>query len=522
MKISDIYQCIRNAHKRIFYRNKKLSGIARFLLTNSSNINSEKVIFKHDSSDDSFNWRYDMNDKKHYITSTEKIHSYVNVKTKNSLSLTTNFLKEVYRHELGHALYTERDSEKLIGELKKFNIPFSLFNLFEDCNIEYKIVNDFPQFGKFFWHRYMDIPEESDNASEALYTLKLKEAMYRMTNSKSGNLTRFLPKLKFNSGLKEKVIFMNSIQRPSEINSRLAIIKYYREYCEADNIFVKADIIKRWISTFGSEIPNHYEGQNKIHGNEDKKKKAGSKIGNVNSDKGITSNIDYDNIDNRGFGITEGERSLTNRIFSSLRPICKKAYSVRNAISTSGSRLYIKNAITRLENAFRSYRKTGSKLKMICFVDFSGSMRNTFLHLGGKEFLGALKLLNERNIIDLKMIISYNAYNYDITNHSISKLMELEPCGNHENFDNNLKKYDSDLKPQDLVLLFTDGYLTGNIPNEESYRRRGINLIASCICEKSQVSKIRRYCDQYFTKSFIDTSPISLAKRLLEYSMKKA
>ena len=521
MTISDITRCIRNAHKRIFYRNTKLSGIARFLLMTHTPLKGEKVIFQHDSKDDSFNWRYDKNDKKHFITSTEKIHNVVNVKTKNSLALTTNFMKEVYRHELGHALYTERDSDILIQELKKFNIPFNLFNLFEDCFIEFKIVKDFPQFGKFFWHRYIDILDEAHTASEALYSLKLKEAMIRMHNSKSGNLTRFLPDVKFNSGLKEKVIYISNTQRKSEINSRLAITKYYREYCESDNIYLKADILNRWVLTFGSDVPHHYEGQNKVQGYQDQEKPKQSQIGNSNSDKGITSNIDYDNIENRGFGITEGERSLTNRIFSSLRPICKKAYSIRNAISTSGSRLYIKNAITRLENAFRSYRKTGSKLKMICFVDFSGSMRQTIMHLGGKEFLGALKLLSDRNIIDLKMIISFNEHNYDITNDSLSKIMEIEPCGSHENFDNNLKKYDSELKDQDLVLLFTDGYLTGNIPNEENYRRRGINLIASCICEKEYISKIRSYCDQYFTKSFIDSSPISLAKRLLEYSLKK-
>ena len=230
MKLSDITRCIKNAHKRIFYRNTKLSGIARFLLMSQTPLKGEKVIFQHDPKDESFNWRYCKNEKKHFITSTEKIHNVVNVKTKNSLALTTNFMKEVYRHELAHALYTERDSSILITQLKKFNIPFNLFNLFEDCFIEFKIIKDFPQFGKFFWHRYIDILDEAHTASEALYSLKLKEAMIRMHNSKSGNLTRFLPDVKFNSGLKEKVIYISNTQRKSEINSRLAITKYYREY----------------------------------------------------------------------------------------------------------------------------------------------------------------------------------------------------------------------------------------------------------------------------------------------------
>ena len=117
------------------------------------------------------------------------------------------------------------------------------------------------------------------------------------------------------------------------------------------------------------------------------------------------------------------------------------------------------------------------------------------------------------------MVISFNQFNYDITNRPLNDLMNIEPCGGHENFDNNLKKYDAILAKQDLC-LFTDGYLTGNIPDEPSYRKRGINLIASCICEESEVSRMRDACNSYFTKSFIDTNALSVSKRILEHCMK--
>lgn len=520
MKISDISRCIRNAYRRIFYRNKSLSGVARFLLSDSSSpIKGERIKFEHDSNSDSFHWRFDKDKNHHIITSSEKIHRITNVKTKNSLAHSTNFFKEVYRHELCHALYTDRNLEYIVEMLEDERIPFALFNLFEDARIEYKFLQDFPEYKKFFWNRYFDIDEKTDKASGAFYALKAKESMTRMTSSKSNNLTRYLPELTYKNTLKKRVIYYTQSGNKKELNATVAIANYYRDCCLCDSSLKTFRVVMRWVKTFGIEIPETYERNNKLDG-KDCSINTKSGIGKANSDSGITDNIDYDNISNRGYDITEGESNLMRRIYNALRPICKKAYSHRNAISTSGNRLYIKNAIARLENSFRSFRKSGNKLKIFCLVDFSTSMNNVIKHYGGKEFLGALKMLHDNNIIELRMVISFNQYNYDITNNSLNDLMNVEPCGAHENFDNNLKKYDSILSKQDLCLLFTDGYLTGNIPDEASYRKRGINLIASCICEESEVSRMRDACNSYFTKSFIDTNALSVSKRILEHCMK--
>jgi hypothetical protein len=520
MKITDISRCIRNAYRRIFYRNKSISGVARFLLSDSASpIKGERIKFEHDSNSDSFHWRFDKGNNQHIITSSEKIHKATNVKTRNSLAHSTNFFKEVYRHELCHALYTKRDLESIVKILEEERIPFALFNLFEDARIEYKFLQDFPIYKKFFWNRYFDIDEKTDKASGAFFVLKAKESMTRMISSKSNNLTRFLPELTYKNTLKKRVIYYTSSGNKKELNATVAIANYYKDVCNAPDSWVACRVVMRWVKTFGIEIPEVYKRESKLDGKEcPLNGKSG--IGKGGSDKGITDNIDYEDILNRGFDATEGETNLMRRIYNALRPICKRAYSHRNTISTSGNRLYIKNAIARLENSFRSFRKSGNKLKVFCLVDFSTSMNNVIKHYGGKEFLGALKMLHDNKIIELRMVISFNQFNYDITNNPLNDLMNIEPCGGHENFDNNLKKYDAILSKQDLCLLFTDGYLTGNIPDEPSYRKRGINLIASCICDESEVSRMRDACNSYFTKSFIDTNALSVSKRILEHCMK--
>ena len=73
------------------------------------------------------------------------------------------------------------------------------------------------------------------------------------------------------------------------------------------------------------------------------------------------------------------------------------------------------------------------------------------------------------------------------------------------------------VKSSDVVLLFTDGFLTGNIVNEIQYRRQGIDLIACCIPNKYDLEEVRKNCNGYFTKTFIDRNPISLSKRIVKH-----
>lgn len=527
------------AWRRLFYRNPKLQGIGRRLLSDkNSKMYRNKMHFEIDNSIDTACWSFNGNE--HLIKCSSKcVKNVANVKTQQDSRLSTNLLKEVLRHELAHAHYTCRIGTKITDELQNEKIPFRLFNLFEDCFIEYMIVKDYPEYKKFFWHRFIDIDEKVNDASNAIYVLKLKEAFTRMKGSKSNNLTRFLPELDYQNGLHKKVRahfnkkLRNGLRMQSaEYKTNIAICKYYEAYIDASieyynhdsdkNLKNKISVLKAWIDSFGINAPKVYDKQNIVNGVADPNaKNAGFGIGTKNTDSGDTSNCDYDDICNRGYDMIPEEKAMSERLFGRLKPICKKAITSKNRLSVTGNKLHLKNAISRVENCFRSFGKSKAKLSIICFVDFSGSMTDTWKHNGGKEFISALKLLKERNLIDAKIIISWNQNNYEIHNDSINDILSIEPCGNHENLANNLIKYKDELKKNDLVLLFTDGCLTGNIPDEESYRKSGVELVASCICKEHDISYIRQHCNGYFTKSIIDTNPYSLSKRLLEYMIKK-
>lgn len=50
----------------------------------------------------------------------------------------SKYVENHYHHELGHALFTERDAQLVKSLLKEISAPFRLFNLFEDALIEHR------------------------------------------------------------------------------------------------------------------------------------------------------------------------------------------------------------------------------------------------------------------------------------------------------------------------------------------------------------------------------------------------
>lgn len=80
-----------------------------------------------------------------------------------SLEAQGRYVKLHYRHELAHAMFTERDFTTMNVRLKQLKIPFGLWNIFEDARIE-------PRFAKlsglrFDWLNYekLVLPQSPEN-----------------------------------------------------------------------------------------------------------------------------------------------------------------------------------------------------------------------------------------------------------------------------------------------------------------------------------------------------------------------
>jgi hypothetical protein len=73
------------------------------------------------------------------------------------------YFKKYAFHELSHLLWTERDLESINEDLKSMDVPFSLFNLFEDARIEHRYRNGASIF--FEWVKYEPVKLENKPAA---------------------------------------------------------------------------------------------------------------------------------------------------------------------------------------------------------------------------------------------------------------------------------------------------------------------------------------------------------------------
>ena len=67
----------------------------------------------------------------------------------NSLERRDHFIKDLMYHEVGHSLYTDKNLSYIDSALKPHNVPFELFNLFEDCRMENRVSTDLSH--NFHW-----------------------------------------------------------------------------------------------------------------------------------------------------------------------------------------------------------------------------------------------------------------------------------------------------------------------------------------------------------------------------------
>ena len=527
MKITDI---IRKSVKASFYRKtaSRTGGIvtnARGYLLSSSL--PWKFRFHIDNTISTACWHFDSKSNEHNINIGSKlVDNIANTKTKNSDELKVSLYKEVIKHEIGHACFSCRDAY-IVNQLKINSIPFDLYNLLEDCRIEFLTVNTFPRCGRFYWHRYVDVETESDKLekpSDILYHLKKVEAYYRASNGKTKlTISRIKNMIKPKYNNTNVIYYENGTSKTMcTVN---AVIRYYIRSCTLTNVITgdrigydkMISLLKDWIQSFGKDAPYQYSFDPTVNGNDESGNvnESTNKAPTSQKQKTVKSEItDLAKTNNKGD--PRKVRSLIHKMTS----LHNKAGFIKNKISTVGSKIIPFRAYSRQENCFKSNKVGKGKRKLLVMVDFSSSMSDTWNYNGGKEFICSLLHLNRSNIIDLKCYISVDNKFVDVTRYHPDEVMKIRPSGNRENLDTNLKKVLPLVKQYHTTLLFTDGLLTGNVINEAEYRKQGIDIIAACVPKENDTKEIRRAMNGYFTKSYLSNDIMTLAQRLTNHIIK--
>lgn len=199
----------------------------RGLLPAADSVNYSFVSHLHGSVFKTACWSFDEKRQSHRIFIGKGLWSNA-VERLQKVSI-GGYYAAFYRHEFGHALFTERNMDRIQEALKRQGIPFSLFNLFEDARIEHAMRKAFST--RFNWEDYEErkLPKKP---LERFFQLIHKEAGER----RSYNI-RALP------------VDASADKREMTIASR-----FYREAILCKSTMDLMPLMARWMKHFPSEI----------------------------------------------------------------------------------------------------------------------------------------------------------------------------------------------------------------------------------------------------------------------------
>ena len=443
-------------------------------------------------------------------------------------------IKQIYRHEIGHALYSPR-GKKFFAEVKKEGLPFRLWNLFEDCRIEFKLWDDFKDLGLFYWHKYIETGKEITCPTNALLELKMRDSGARVSRSKTLKVERFFP-------AKDKIKF--DLKGKTYVWHRKTICGFYsRAICLLDSDHSgMLKLLNEWVKIYGAEVeggsgfsedapftedeitgePEDYEDgePEPVAEDSDKSDKVGSvKKEAAGGPEGLEHFKVYPVVD-------PTDKATTQRLFSQLLPIIKRARLSPDEIGRRG-KLYLKRAMVGLADCFRSSVPSDGKRKIYLLIDMSGSMGADYRN-GLGQIAASFAKLRDAGLVDLKVYLTKGNHAGKVRLANLSKakpdaFLMLRPDGGSEMIKDALDKTKLDLIDADACFILTDGDIVDEPVEPNFWRSQGVDLVGVCVGSTEPDIRAKRYhMDKHFARSFISEAPSQLARRMLDYTMKKA
>lgn len=445
----------------------------------------------------------------HRIKCGLSFHDMCNASTLASDTKMKKFVYQVIRHETEHGLQTDR-TNAVAETCESGGIPFRLWNLFEDCRIEYNSATRTGGDGAFRWINFQDVDDEYSKPTALLWATKTNEAGIKAQPSAS------VPKW---SGA-EKVMYHGKSKK-----TRLVILDFYQRACSCATSMDLIPVCLEWINIFGIEVedgiaPDSING--KVDPNAPKTDSLDDKSGQVNEDNAPSQNKNWNEWSTESSAMNEKQIS---RIARSLNQVIQSAKVTRNRLNCNGNKLDASQAMQGSEQAFRNRGRTNGKRSLVLIVDMSGSMNTTYNLDGGKEFILAFRHLARQQKLDLEILLTQNyggAKSYRIRKDDSDEwINDLSPDGNGERIMDCMKRFETIIKRSTTSVIFTDACLNDSDINTQQYRNMGLNTIATYIEPISYRLKTgRKRMNEHFARSVIATNANELATRLMREILK--
>jgi hypothetical protein len=444
----------------------------------------------------------------HQIKCGLKLHEICNSSTRTSEAKMKRFAEAVIRHETEHGRQSDRTNA--VGDAcQTAGVPFRLWNLFEDCRIEYNSAIRSNGDGAFRWVNFQDVDDVYSMASSLLWATKTNEAGIKKQPSAS------VPKW---SGADE-MLYQGKSKK-----TRLIVLEFYRRAIACATSLQLIPICQEWISIFGAEVDDSIATDN-INGVRDPN--APMTDSEQSKDGVHDDNAPAEDKPAHKWSTTPNAMndSQVSRIARSLNQVIQNAKVTRNRLNCNGNKLDASQAMQGSEKAFRNRGRTNGKRSLALIIDMSGSMTSTWRVDGGKEFVLAFRELARQNKLDLEILLTQNyhtAQSYRVRHDDCDQwLNDLHPDGNGEQIMKCMKRFDSIIKRSTTSVIFTDSYLADSDIDTEQYRRMGLNTIACYIEPKEwKIPRGRSRMNEHFARSVIATEANELARRLMREILK--
>ncbi len=426
-----------------------------------------------------------------------------------------SYIEKYFYHELAHSFYTEKDLNKITEILNKENIPFKIFNIFEDARIEELYRKNFNY--KFNWVEFE--------------FLSKKEIHIQMEKE----------------NIPEINIFSYFIQNEGvfKVDKKYdEVVTFYNRTIKAKNSYEVLDICKEWLQRFpdseNSKV-SHFidftpaprqninydsdldiENSNKIFGY------TIQVVGDVGKNQDESEPIPYEQAKLNHYN--EGEISLIlqgNDVIDEKR-VMKNAKIFERILKQSSKystiipqkKLNIRNFISGKQNFFVSKTdcKGIKKQKTFSLIfDCSGSMRGFPLE-EGKILISILNNLAKENIVNGNIILTgTDEYKNGIT--SIHKLPMKDDIISKisayagEGFATTFTNVAPELKKSDYVFVYTDGCITDK-PNRDYAKKQGIFTYGLYAGEKNMTEELVKYFDCGISRNTVEELIYLLIKKV--------
>jgi len=412
----------------------------------------------------------------HYIViGTEIFEDFIGTEQQKS-----DFFLMFVLHEVAHSIYTDYRIFKIIKTLEERDLPFSVFNLFEDARIESTLFkkNKISIIENFNWSKYISL-EKPSNSLDLFYWCVQKNGSKKSFDSIYSHLNK-------------------DLQKDSQ-----RVWEFYQKTIDAKDSFEVIDIVEEWMKTMHEEIlnisKNLFYGEIEILNSPDSiisQIKGATEVATItindlkskqmsqNSALSFKNLYSIKNLTSKDLLSKEIQRDEFDKVLiQKIKKEIERLFVSNNKYtktSTPSKRLNLRNMLLKNPNIYKKNNVTELKKEISIILDISGSMSGVI-----EEMLIIVEVFNilaKKGLIKGHLILSVSLYSneasYQTFKFPLDKdvLKKIITYGATEGLAEVMKHLSKLLKPCDGVLVFTDGLFADDPLNKEFFYKNNIDL----------------------------------------------